>query len=331
MNGREAAETGKGASLALALVLFAAAPLHAAGTPAGTAIVNTARLTYDDEHGQRREVDSNAAALTVDERIDVVLSSLDGGQVAVAPGDKGRVLSFRLLNAGNAPEAFALNGIANLSGDQWDPSITALAIDSNGNGQFDPGVDQSYRPGIDDPMLAADASVTLFVIGDVPAGIGDGAVGLAALRATAVTGSGRPGTVFAGKGEGGVDAVIGGTGASATAQGGLIASLAMPQLVKSQDVRAPDGSGSAVAGALITYTLTASYGGSLPSSGGLIEDPIPAGTSYVPGSLKLNGAALSDAADGDAGSADARAIRVEIGALAKGASATVTFQVRVDN
>ncbi|UUR08450.1 hypothetical protein [Sphingomonas glaciei] len=322
---------GRQARIALSVALCAAsAAAFAEGTPAGTDIVNVAQLSWIDG-GDKRTVQSNPASLKVDERIDVAIAWLDGGSVPVAPGEQNRVLSFRVVNAGNAPEAFVLSAIGAIGGDQWDPAITSLALDTNGNGLFDPGVDQTYRAGVDDPLLKADASVTVFVLGTVPTGLADAAVGLASLRATAVTGSGSPGTVFAGRGESGTDAVVGGTTATAVTQGSLVASLAVPQLAKAQQIVDPNGGSSALPGALITYTLSASYGGSVPTSGALVEDPIPAGTSYVPGSLKLNGMGLTDAADGDAGEVGAAGIRVAIGALSASSSAVISFQVRVNS
>lgn len=317
--------------VALALALCALpSPVRGEGTPAGTDIVNVAQLSWEDA-GEKRSIQSNSASITVDERIDVAVAWVDGGSVPVAPGDQKRALSFRVVNAGNAPEAFALAAQGTIGGDQWDPAITSLALDSNGNGLFDPGVDQTYRPGVDDPLLQADASITVFVLSSVPAGLADAAIGLASLRATATTGSGSPGTVFAGQGVRGTDAVVGGTTATAVSQGSLIASLAVPQLAKAQQILDLNGGNSALPGATITYTLTASYAGSVPTSGGLVEDPIPAGTSYVPGSLKLNGASLTDAADGDAGEVGTTGVRVAIGTLSMRSSAVVSFQVRVNS
>jgi len=326
VNGRQAA----GKVGAWAAAVLCASPALAGGTPAGTDIVNTAQLSWVDG-STPRSVDSNPASFKVDERIDVAIAALDSGSIPVAPGDQGRVLGFRVVNAGNALEAFALAGQSGLSGSQWTPDITSLVIDSNGNGEYDPGVDQPYRAGINDPALAADASVTIFVVANVPGGLADGSVGLAALRATAVTGSGAPGTVFVGKGADGTDAVIGATTATAATQGSLIASLAVPQLAKTQQITDPTGGNSAVPGAIITYTLSATYAGAVPNTGGVIEDPIPAGTSYVPGSLTINGAPLTDIADGDTGQATSSAIRVAVPTLSQATKAVVTFQVRVNN
>lgn len=331
MTTASVARLGWRGAAALALTFCAPlSPAFADGTPAGTEIVNVARLTWIDG-SETRSLESNSVALRVDERIDVAVAWLDGGSLPVNSGEQGRALSFRVVNAGNAPEAFRLAAIGSISGDQFDPAISGLALDSNGNGMFDPGVDQLYRSGIDDPLLAADASVTVFVIGTMPGGLADAALGLAALQATAVTGSGTPGTTFAGKGERGTDAVVGATTASAQSTGSYIASLVVPKLTKSQQVVDPNGGGSALPGAIITYTLSATYSGSVPTSAGLVEDPIPAGTSYVPGSLKLNGIGLSDLPDGDQGQAGSAGVRVAIGSLSNGGKAVITFQVRVNN
>lgn len=72
------------------------------------------------------------------------------------------------------------------------------------------------------------------------------------------------------------------TRASASAQAALITSAAVPELVKTQAIAGPNGEPGAVPGAIITYTLTARYSGTLPAAGARISDPIPQGTSYVP-------------------------------------------------
>lgn len=319
------------ARLALSItVILCSAPAVPKGTPAGTDIVNVAQLSWS-EGGESRTIDSNVTTLKVDERIDVAVAWLDSGSIPVAPGDQSRLLSFRVVNAGNAPEAFILTAHGAIGGDQWDPSITSLALDTNENGVFDPGIDQTYRGGIDDPLIMADAGVTVFVLSAVPTGLADASIGLASLRATAVTGSGAPGTVFASRGVGGSDVVVGATTATALSQGSMIASLSVPKLAKAQQIVDLTGGNSALPGALITYTLVASYAGAVPTSAGLVEDPIPTGTNYVPGSLKLNGASLTDAADGDAGEADAAGVRVAIGALSATSSAVISFQVRVNS
>ena len=130
--------------------------------------------------------------------------------------------------------------------------------------------------------------------------------------------------MFAGQGDGGGDAIVGKTGAAAGAQTVLTPTPALPTLVKSQSVRALDGSARALRGATITYTLIAHFNGATAAP--VLSDPVPAGTGYVAGSLRLDGTTLSDAADADAGSFDGHAIHVAIGDVAAASDRTITFQ-----
>ena len=62
-----------------------------------------------------------------------------------------------------------------------------------------------------------------------------------------------------------------------------------------------------------------------------MTDAIPAGTTYVPGSLALDAGALTDAADADAGTAsNTGGISVTLGNTAAGSTRRVTFDVTVD-
>ena len=70
--------------------------------------------------------------------------------------------------------------------------------------------------------------------------------------------------------------------------------------------------------------------GSGSVSGLAITDNIPADTSYVPGSIRLGGTALSDAADADAGDYNGTRINVALGSVAGGQTRTVTFQTLID-
>lgn len=100
--------------------------------------------------------------------------------------------------------------------------------------------------------------------------------------------------------------------------------------MKSGSVLDPFGGDSAVPGAIITYTLAASVSGSGTATALLITDAIPAGTAYLPGTLKLDTARLTDAADTDAGEADATSISVNLGDVAGGTENIITFDVRIE-
>ena len=177
----------------------------------------------------------------MDELLDVSVASTDGGDVATFPGAVNQVLTFRVTNAGNGSESFVLTARDTVGGDDFDPSATSIVIDSNCNGVYDPGIDTVYVDGANNPLLAPDASVLIFVLSSIPAGAADSQRGRVDLVAVAATGSGAPGTTFAGQGEGGGDAVVGATGADAEDDGYYRVSAASVAFVKSADVLDPFG------------------------------------------------------------------------------------------
>jgi uncharacterized repeat protein (TIGR01451 family) len=153
------------------------------------------------------------------------------------------------------------------------------------------------------------------------------------ITARAVTGSGRPGTTFAGTGDGSCDAIVGRTTAGATLSLPLASAQASAfpdaTVTKSQSVRAPDGGDQPVRGAVVTYTLEAQFAGSGVARGARFADPLPAGTLYVPGSLRLDGEPLTDPADGDAGAFDGTAVQIALGDIVTPAARSFSFQVTI--
>lgn len=300
----------------------------ATGVTAGTLIENTAVASYDDGAGART-INSNTVTVRVDELLDVTLTSLDPGPITTRPGDA--VLTFELTNQGNGPEAFRFTANSAVAGNDFDVVVRSIAIDSNGNGVYDEGVDQILTAPETTAILAPDTVLTVFVLVTVPVDAADTEIGNVDLTAEAVTGSGAPGTVFAGQGVDGGDAIVGTTGAIATARGALIVGVANVELIKSVTLRDPFGGTSAVPGTIATFTIRAEVTGSGTINDLVITDLIPDGTTYAPGTLALDGAALSDAEDGDAGSAsDTAGIAVDLGDVVATANRSVTFDVVID-
>ena len=83
-------------------------------------------------------------------------------------------------------------------------------------------------------------------------------------------------------------------------------------------------------GAIVTYTLTATVGGTGSLANLRVSDPIPADTTYEPGSITLDGTPLTDAADGDAGRLDGSDIEVALGTVAGGDAHVISFKVKID-
>lgn len=314
---------------AAALATCASVPAFAGGTPAGTSIDNEAVATFDGPGGTQT-VTSNLVKLRVDELLGVVVASADPGPVSARNGDTGAVLRFQVTNAGNGPEAFSLGVLGTIGGDDFDPVSSAIFLDTNGNGAYDPGIDTAYAAGSNDPVLVPDASITAFVVSTMPTSAADAARGIARLTATAATGSGTPGTAFAGLGQGGGDAIVGATTARASADGTYTLSSVAVAFVKSATVLDPFGGTRALPGSIVTYRLSASLTGSGSLSGLRLGDTIPAGTTYQPESITLGGVALTDAADTDAARFAERAIAVAVGTAPAGSTHIVTFKVRID-
>lgn len=313
-------------SLAIS-VLLAGTAAHADGVGAGTLIENTASATYDDGDGPVT-IPSNTVTVRVDELLDVTLTSLDSGPVGATPGTA--VLTFELTNTGNGPEAYTLTANPAVAGNDFDTTVDAIAVDTNDNGTYDPTVDEILTGPETTEVLDADENVTVFVIVTVPDGVADGDASDVDLLAAAVTGTGTPGTVFAGQGVGGSDAIVGANGADDSATGSLLVGITSVTLVKSASVLNPFGGSNAVPGSVITYTITADVSGSGSVDGLTVSDTIPTGTTYVPNSLDLDGGDLTDASDGDAGEASASGISVDLGTAPGGSSYSVTFDVTVD-
>jgi uncharacterized repeat protein (TIGR01451 family) len=154
--------------------------------------------------------------------------------------------------------------------------------------------------------------------------------GRSQLTAAAATGTGAPGTSFGLAGDGGVEAVAGTTGGDAVLFGDYLVADVQLSAVKSQTIVDQFGGARPLPGARINYQIVVTRSGSGTAAGAAVNDLIPANTSYVAGSLQLNGAALSDTADGDAGTfvSTPAEVRVTLGDLS-GATGPQTIQFAV--
>lgn len=294
--------------LALAPQLAVADP-----APAGATIVNVARLGYGTA-GQTGSVASNEVTLTVARLLDV---SVTAAATTRPFGDAVPVrVRFTVRNLGNAAERFTLSATA----DSPLAAVAGIVADASGASSLGTGASAT----IDLPPGAALDVDVLVAVSDA-----ERAEVPVTLAATATTAHGTPGTVATGS----PDAIVGRTGASASARTllsgkGSVASPPAdsdaPTLAKSQSVRAPDGSTRVMPGSVVTYRLEARFG--VATTAVAIDDAIPLGTAYLPGTLRLDGAVLSDADDADAGRFDGNAVHVALGDMPAAAVRTVQFQ-----
>lgn len=305
----------------------------AAGTAVGTSIQNTATVDYD-LGGTQLSVNSNTTDIIVAERLDIVVT-LQSGQVQVSANDTNQALLYTVTNTGNGDEQvqFVMDSV--IAGSDFNPipAVPEIYFDTDGSGDLTPA-DTPYNPGVNEPTLSADASIDILIVNDIPGTVVNGEIGRSELTASAVTGSGTAGTVYAGQGDGGTDAVVGNTGATAAGVGEYLVSDVMINVVKAQLVSDPFGGTQPIPGATLTYTMTVDVASAGVATASTLRDPIPNLTTFVPGSITLNGVALSDAVDADAGELDTAVtptVVVRLGdlTLADGTQ-TIVFQVTID-
>lgn len=284
----------------IAIVWSPARFAFALGTPAGTNITSQASATYM-VNTTPFSGNSNINSIMVDELLDVNIVWQDAINVTVKPGDTSQVVTCRLTNTGNGTDGYTLAGLSMLLGDDFDPTLVDLYLDTNTNGLYNSGIDAQYIPGVNDPLLSADAFTTVFVLNNIPIGQVSGDLGNTQLTATSNTASGLPGTIVAGGGDGGGDAIVG-------TSGGLVNNIGIYEindvevsLVKSASVLDPLGGTKPVTDSVITYSILVTISGTGTANNVVITDVIPANTTYSPGTLVLNGVLLTDAVDIDAG------------------------------
>ncbi|MFN2454800.1 MAG: beta strand repeat-containing protein [Pyrinomonadaceae bacterium] len=125
-------------ALLAGLAITCACGLQAlAQTPGGTAIQNQASATYSDGSGNNFNTVSNTVTVTVANVSGLAITPDAGTRPTVVAGQTTAVFSFNVTNTGNFADQvrFLANGAsAAVTGPA---TISAMAIDLNGNGQID--------------------------------------------------------------------------------------------------------------------------------------------------------------------------------------------------
>ena len=324
------------------LLLLAPQVGWAAGTPAGTVISNTATLNYSIGGTVKPPLTTAPVTIKVDELIKPVLTWQDAASVAVNVLGANDALTFLLTNSGNGQEAFSLartNGPLPLPAGNYIPlngTIGSIYLENGLQPGFQatgPNADTAYVPGTNDPNLATGAGQIIYVISNTPnvATNIQGEVQLSAASLTPGAAGALPGTSLAGLGQGGGYAVVGATRAQASAKGSYLTNgviLAVNKTITS--VADPNGSAVLMPGAVMTYQIAVVLTGVGTATNLAISDPLPANTTYVPGSIIVNGAAKTDAADADNAQFAANTVSVSLGNVAAPANIVITFRATIN-
>ncbi|WP_242187400.1 hypothetical protein [Sphingomonas sp. CARO-RG-8B-R24-01] len=349
-------------SAAVASIGTAQAQTASQSTAAGTSISNTASVAYT-VNGTAQTTNSTTATFVVDRKVNFTVVVDQTTKTQVNLGDTQVYTKFKVTNTTNGTQDFLLDPdqsqIANglVAGiDDFDMLNVKAYVDSNNNGVYDPGVDTATF--IDE--LAPDASVEVFIVGNVPAA---GTISQANvdLHVTAAAGgqTGLQGTalvatdlnlanadntvdiVFADDDDDGigVDILRNGQGrAYASFEIGtrnVALTVTKSALVLSDGVNTLNP--KALPGATVQYCLLVRNATlSTAANGVILNDTIPANTTYVPGSIvvglpggtcALSGAPVSDSTGFNS---TTKNVSVTVGTVAGGASTAVAFKVTIN-
>ena len=324
----------------ISLVLLWAQSGWALGTSAGTAITNTATVSYTVGSNPTLFSETASDAFTVLEIIDVVVTWQDGVNVPVGTPYADAALTFQVTNTGNGPEDYQFTTVDTLSGDDFNPVMRSIWMESNSQ----PGIqvsgatpDTPYVLG-SGVSVQADDAVTCYLLSDVPAALSDGQIGAVQLTAEAMTASAAgaaAGTELPNAGVGG-SAVVGITNADGSAQGNYEVSAPEVTLYKSiTRINDPYGGSEPYTSAQITYAILVNVTGSGTAEALVVTDVLPDHTTYVPGSLSLDGTPQTDADDAPVDYSDFNVtqnntITVNLGDTVAPATRTITFLATIN-
>ncbi|WP_421854556.1 hypothetical protein [Novosphingobium sp.] len=290
-----------GAAGVCALAVLGANPAYAAGTTAGSTITNTVSVTFT-VNSIAQTGTSASDTLTVDRKINLTVAEVGSTTTTVTPGATNQVTTFTVVNTSNAPLDLALSAAQQVGGsgahsntDSFDVTNVRIFRDVNNNGIYDSGTDTAVTY-LDE--VAADASVQVIVVSDVPLGQANGAVAAVTLTATGreAGGAGSMGAALVqttGANTAGMDTVFAdGAGAgdslrdaSFAAKDDYTISAATLSAIKSSRIISDPINGGTnpkmIPGATIQYCIAISNAsGSATANLVAVSDPIPTNLTY---------------------------------------------------
>ena len=343
---------GSGSLLAIAIV--GSAPAFAAGTTAGSTITNTATINYQ-VGGVSQPSINDSDAFVVDRVINLTVAELGNATTVVVPGQTGAVTTFTVTNTSNAVLDFALSATQTAGStashggtDNFDVTAVTLYRDTNGNNVYDAGTD-TVVTFLDE--VAADASVTVFAVANVPLGRATGDVANIRLTATGREGGGAAAqgaalTQTAGANTAAMDTVFAdAAGVADSARDAAhsddddyTVSTATLTLDKRSTVIDDPVNGTTnpklIPGATVEYCIAVSNAsGGADANSIAVSDILPATLTYVASSIRLNGTTtgLTCNADGSAGGTfSSGTVSGTITTVAAGDTRTLVFRATVN-
>lgn len=276
-------------------------PASAVGTLAGTVISNQATATYTDSNNNLyTPASSNIVQTVVSQVAGINLTPSTGSHTSGA--NTNSYYSLSLTNTGNGNDTINVSASGLPAG--WTYTIYQ---DLNGDGVLSDAdkVSGAYVTLGNSVSLNADSVVKAIVVITSSSASMAGDTGTLTVTAT---------STFSG-------------GTTATANFTTTVQAAVITVTKTSTPSNP------LPGDTVTYTISYSNDGTASGYVLLASDPIPSGTTFVPGSIKLNSVTKTDAADGDEADYNLTSpgtVTVNIGTIGQAQSGTISFQVTIN-
>jgi uncharacterized repeat protein (TIGR01451 family) len=295
-----------------ALVLGMSTIALAQNTPSGTPINNTATLDFSVSGTPQAQVSSNVASFLVDNKVDLTVTTVDGAIVAVIPGAFTQVLTYSVTNTGNTVQDYSLSAQNSALGafgevESFDAANVNVYVDTDADNAYTAADNDVY---IDE--LAVGASITVFVVADIPlAQANDDVASYDLIAQTAISGSnGALGnditTDDAGAADlpGVVQIVFGDNAGSAdgakdgrfsSKDGYKVITTTLTALKTTNVISDPFNLGvnpKAIPGATVGFEILVSNTGTLDADNVEVIDTIPANSAFLVGSVATAPAAV---------------------------------------
>ncbi len=303
---------------------------YGAGTSAGQVISNQASVTYDVGGGTATS-NSEVVTVTVQELINVTIVSQDSNNVSVSSPQTGAELIFQITNTGNGDEAFIINQV-NIGGDEFDVSLSTTIYLDDGDGIYEPGSDDIAYERDALPSIAADESITIWVVSDIPASLNNNDTSQIQVSALSKTFSDdnqsapNAGDVVTSGGDSSTDAIYGSDAANADDTATFLVSAIQVTITKAiSSITDQFGNSQPIPGAEVVYSLTVTVTGTGDAENVTASDPLPDELILkdgVAGTITVDGVDLTAVSGDDAASYDANTntVSVELGTVTAGSS-----------
>lgn len=300
----------------MAVLLGASVDLWARGlegsTDGGTVISNRAEATYQDATGESFTTVSPTVMVTV-----LAVAMLVVTPDETVPSDTlvphERVTRlFRVCNTGNTADTFSLTSF-----DLTAPAtLNALYFDTDGSGTLNDGDAPIRLNESASPQLSPHGCIGVLAVIDTN--------DVAAQSTVKITLVARSNSANSVNGRGQDAGVI----INAVGQGPYFTDPTNPNLPPRKLI---NNSSQAVVsdGSQFSYAIAFRNSGDTAARNVVIDDQLPQGIEYVPGSLQLNDRNLSDAVDGDEGSVQSDDVKIRIPLVNPGEVFRINFRARL--